>query len=113
MTDCRHIAIKVNRAEREVRCASCGAVLDPIAQLADLERLTADFERRLQALDAREADQRRRQAFAIEQKQKTQRRRQLREARANCELCGGSGWAPGRGGVVPCACRRPHAVVNS
>jgi hypothetical protein len=59
-------------------------------------------------LDAERAAQRSRQAYAIHQKQK----KRLVKARASCELCRGTGWAPGKpGSVTRCPCTRAiHAI---
>jgi hypothetical protein len=104
---CEHSGFVVNAEEREVRCSSCGVILDPIGTLVRLEEMVAEFERQRDHLAHQQAAQRERQEFAIRQKMK----KQLQAARAHCELCGGSGWAPAQNGVVRCPCTRAiHAM---
>jgi hypothetical protein len=83
-------------------------LLDPFATLANLETLVDQFERERARLDAARAAQLSRQTYAMRQNMK----RRLVKARESCELCRGTGWAPGRGGAVRCRCTRAiHALV--
>jgi hypothetical protein len=93
---CSHTSFVVVAEEREVRCAACGVLLDPIATLVGLEALVSAVERQQRALEQQAATQRERQAYVLRKKHLAQ----LVRARTHCELCGGSGWATA-GDVLP------------
>lgn len=108
---CTHLKRRlVDKDQRIVTCAECGATLDPIWCLLTLIEFREQLDRKLEDLKAIEASLERRrksrQEFAIRKKKE---RAQV-SAAENCGACEGTGWLqqPG-GGVVRCDCRKGGA----
>lgn len=104
---CSHARILLDEKLRRVTCRVCGETLDAIQCLINLATYREQLAQERRWIEAEKRRAQVRQQRAIARRMFAKQKVEAAVARANCQVCQGTGWAPRPGGGVSrCTCRQ-------